>query len=289
MNRHERRAAKALGHQLNISDELWDEVVDLPLFQVTIARDGAPDVTLVLSPQRWCDLQAAFAFEFANGLQIESQVRELAEHLRIPFTPEFRNLVFEVLGGTIMLVVRGRSSKELARVFEEVAADPGKAIERMGDNKLYDLVIRTLSEQVLIDPSDPIAKLSGPEQLRRAAKNAQAGFGEPPPGRGRPREDDKLNFFEGVVAIARIFGADVGLPQHGREDDAAVTPLFLFGEAMLDLLVCHGTAFAIESGVGGDRFATFARLNRAGLLAALERARKTVLAERLVRSTTPQK
>ena len=91
------------------------------------------------------------------------------------------------------------------------------------------------------------------------------------------------------MAIARLFGADLGLPQHGREDDAAVTPLFLFGDAMLDLLVCHGTALAIESGVGGDRFATFERLNRAGLLAALERARKTVLAEKLVRSTTPQK
>ena len=186
MNRHERRAAKAQGRQLNISDELWDGVVDLPLFQVTIARDGAPDVTLVLSPRRWWDLQAAFAIEFASGLQMEPQVRELAEHLRIPFTPEFRNLVFEVLGGTIMLVLRGRSSKELARVFEEVATDPGKAIERMGDSKLYDLVIRTLSEQVSIDPSDPMAKLSGPEQLRRAARNAQVAFGEPPPGPGRP-------------------------------------------------------------------------------------------------------
>ena len=128
MNRHERRAAKSQGHQLNISDELWDEVVDLPLFQVTIARDNAPDVTLVLSPRRWCDLQAAFAIEFASGLQIETQVRELAGHLCIAFTPEFRNHVLEVLGGTIMLVLRGRSSKELAQVFEEVAAIPARQL-----------------------------------------------------------------------------------------------------------------------------------------------------------------
>ena len=289
MNRHERRAAKSQGHQLNISDELWDEVVDLPLFQVTIARDNAPDVTLVLSPRRWCDLQAAFAIEFASGLQIETQVRELAGHLCIAFTPEFRNHVLEVLGGTIMLVLRGRSSKELAQVFEEVAADPGKAISRMGDSKLFELVIRTLSEQVSIDPSDPIAKLSGPEQLRRAARNAQVAFGEPPPGRGRPPENDKLNFFEGVVAIARLFGADLGLPQHGRGDDDTATPLFLFGEAMLDLLVCHGTAFALESGIGGDQFAIFARLNRVGLITALERARKRILAEKPATSTTPQK
>ena len=71
-----------------------------------------------------------------------------------------------------MLVLRGRISKELAQVFEEVATDPGKAIERMGDSKLYDLVIGT-PPTVSIDPSDPMAKFSGPEQFRRAAKNAQ--------------------------------------------------------------------------------------------------------------------
>ena len=63
-----------------------------------------------------------------------------------------------------------------------------------------------------------------------------------------------------MVAIARLFEANLGLPQHGRGDDDTATPLFLFGEAMLDLLVCHGTALAIETGVGGDQFATFARL-----------------------------
>ena len=52
-------------------------------------------------------------------------------------------------------------------------------------------------------------------------------------------------------------------------DDDTATPLFLFGEAMLDLLVCHGTAFALESGIGGGRFAIFARLNRVGLITAL--------------------
>ena len=165
--------------------------------------------------------------------------------------------MLEVLGGTIMQVLRGHGSKEVAQVFEDVIKDPGKATARVNESRLHDLVIRTLSEQVSIDASDPIAKLSGLEQLQRAARNAQVAFGEPPPGRGRPPENDKLNFFEGVVAIARLFGAELGLPQHGRGDDDTATPLFLFGEAMLDLVVCHGTAFALKSGIGGDRFATF--------------------------------
>ena len=40
MNRHERRAAKTQRRQLDIGDELWGELWDLPLFQVTIARRG---------------------------------------------------------------------------------------------------------------------------------------------------------------------------------------------------------------------------------------------------------
>ena len=53
------------------------------------------------------------------------------------------------------------------------------------------------------------------------------------------------------MAIAKFFRGNLGLPQHGRDD--AATPLFLFGEAMLDLLVCHGTAFALESGLEGHQ------------------------------------
>jgi hypothetical protein len=89
------------------------------------------------------------------------------------------------------------------------------------------------------------------------------------------------------VAIAKAFRGNLGLPQHGR--DEAATPLFLFGEAMLDLLVCHGTAFALESGLDANRFAIFQRPNRAGLIVALERARTVVLAEKPMISKTPQK
>ena len=76
---------------------------------------------------------------------------------------------------------------------------------------------------------------------------------------------------------------------HNTVADEAATPLFLFGEAMLDLLVCHGTAFALESGLDPNRFAIFQRLNWAGLIVALERARTVVLAEKPMISTTPQK
>ena len=93
-----------------------------------------------------------------------------------------------------------------------------------------DLVIRRLSEQVSIDASDPIAKLSGLEQLQRAARKAQAAFGEPPPGRGRPREVHKSNFFEGTVAIVKAFRGNLGLPQYGR-DEAATTGAHAFAEA----------------------------------------------------------
>ena len=41
-------------------------------------------------------------------------------------------------------------------MFEEVAADPGKAISHIGDSKLFELVIRTLSEQVSIIPPIPL-------------------------------------------------------------------------------------------------------------------------------------
>ena len=79
---------------------------------------------------------------------------------------EFDDDVLEVLGGTIMQVLRGHSSKEVAQVFEDVIKDPGKATARVKESRLHDLVIRTLSEQVSIDASDPIAKLSGLEQLQ---------------------------------------------------------------------------------------------------------------------------
>jgi hypothetical protein len=259
----------------NTIDDLWE----LPLFQVTIARDGEPDMTLTVSPRRWCDLQAAFAIEFAQGLQIEAQVRQFAEYLGITCTPAFENCVLEVIGGTIMQVLRGRSTKELAKVFADVVKDPPKAISQMGDSKLSGLVIMTLCEQVSIDPSDPWDKLSGPEKLRDAAKRAQTMFGEPPAKRGRPREDAKLNFFEGVVAIARAFGAELRLPQHDQDRGDASTPLFMFGEAMLDLMVCQGSVFAHDKGLSDKPFNSFIRLGRTGLIVALERARVVVLAE----------
>ena len=213
----------------------------------------------------------------------------MANHLQIPAALkfEFENSVLEVLGGTIMQVLRGHGPKAVAQVFEDIVKDPSKAAAHVNESRLHDLVIRTLSEQISIDASDPIAKLSGLEKLKHPAKKAQAVFGEPPPGRGRPREVHKTNFFEGVVAIAKTFRANLGLPQHGR--DEAGTPLFRFGEAMLDLLVCHGTAFALDSGLDANRFAIFQRLNRAGLIVALERARTVVMAEKLMISTTPQK
>ena len=101
---------------------------------------------------------------------------------------EFDNRVLEVLGGTIMQVLRGHSSKEVAQVVCRRHQGSGKAAARINESRLHDLVIRTLSEQVSIDVSDPIAKLSGLEQLQRAATKAQAAFGEPRPGRGRPPE-----------------------------------------------------------------------------------------------------
>ena len=88
------------------------------------------------------------------------------------------------------------------------------------------------------------------------------------------------------MAIAKFFRGNLGLPKRSRD---AATPLFLFGEAMLDLLVCHGTAFALESGLDASRFAIFQRLNRPGLIVALERARTVVLAEKPMIATTPQK
>jgi hypothetical protein len=288
MNRRERRALAAQGLLPDI-DETLSEVSDLPIFHIAISRNKGSEVILALSPRRWRDMQAAFAIEFANGLRIQDQLIALANHLQIPdaLKFEFENNVLEVLGGTIMQVLRGHSSKEVAQVFEDVIKDPGKATARVNESRLHDLVIRTLSEQVSIDAADPIAKLTGLEQLQRAARKAQAAFGESPPGRGRPREVHKSNFFEGVVAIAKAFRGNLGLPQHGR--DEAATPLFLFGDAMLDLLVCHGTAFALESGLDANRFAIFQRLNRAGLIVALERARTVVLAEKPMISKTPQK
>ena len=189
MNRRERRALAAQGLLPDI-DETLSEVWDLPIFHIAISRNEGSEVILALSPRRWCDLQAAFAIEFVNGLRIQDQLIALANHLQIPAALkfEFENNVLEVLGGTIMQVLRGHSSKEVAQVFADVIEDPGKAAARVNESRLHDLVIRTLSEQVSIDASDPIAKLSGLEQLQRAARKAQAAFGEPPPRRGRPPE-----------------------------------------------------------------------------------------------------
>jgi hypothetical protein len=207
MNRRERRALAAQGLLPDINETL-SEVWDL-IFHIAISRNKGSEVILALSPRRWCDLQAAFAIEFANGLRIQDQLIALANHLQIPAALkfEFENNVLEVLGGTIMQVLRGHSSKEVAQVIENVIKDPSKATARVNESRLNDLVIRTLSEQVSIDASDPIAKLSGLEQLQRAARKAQAAFGESPPGRGRPREVHKSNFFEGVVAKRRPFAA----------------------------------------------------------------------------------
>ena len=189
INRRERRALAAQGLLPDI-DETLCGVWDLPIFHISISRNKGSEVILALSPRRWCDLQAAFAIEFANGLRIQDRLSELANYLQIPAAMkfEFDNRVLEVLGGTIMQVLRGHSSKEVAQVFANVIRDPGRAAARINESRLHDLVIRTLSEQVSIDASDPIAKLSGLKQLQCAARKAQAAFGEPRLGRGRPRK-----------------------------------------------------------------------------------------------------
>ena len=134
-------------------DETFSEVWDLPIFHIAISRNKGSEVILALSPRRWCDLQAAYAIEFANGLRIQDQLVPLANHLQIPAALkfEFENSVLEVLGGTIMQVLRGHGPKAVAQVFEDIVKDPSKAAAHVNESRLHDLVIRTLSEQISID------------------------------------------------------------------------------------------------------------------------------------------
>ena len=88
MNRRERRALAAQGLLPDI-DETLCEVWDLPIFHISISRNKGSEVILALSPRRWCDLQAAFAIEFANGLRIQDRLSELANYLQIPAALKF--------------------------------------------------------------------------------------------------------------------------------------------------------------------------------------------------------
>ena len=65
-----RRALAAQGPLPDI-DETLCEVWGHPIFHISISRNKGSEVILALSPRRWCDLQAAFAIEFANGREFK--------------------------------------------------------------------------------------------------------------------------------------------------------------------------------------------------------------------------
>ena len=209
MNRRERRALAAQGLLPDI-DETLSEIWDLPIFHIAISRNKGSEVILALSPRRWCDLQAAFAIEFANGLRIQKdRLSELATHSghsALHGSSSSTTVCSRCWWHDHASATRVTAPRKWRRCLQTSSRIRAKPLPASKESRLHDLVIWMLSEQVSIDASDPIAKLS----WTRADPSAPPGkrkllLGSRPRDAAAPREVHKSNFFEGTVAIAKAF------------------------------------------------------------------------------------
>jgi hypothetical protein len=265
INRRERRAAAARARNKGRPSPL-----DLPLVQITLAKNGAPDKILTLSPAGLRDYFTACSIEHAHRQPIDEAVFEkLARVLSIEFTEMFRHEIYTtIIGTTLMIVCRWYSPRKLLQLFKKLKRDwPRTVAESRGDT-FAELVASTIQQDV---------EVTG--KSTREMINWHTAAISDVISRGRPDEEARSIFFETVITIAKKYNVSLALPPRDDSRGMTRTPLYEFGSGMCHLVVDYGNAMLERKQLPLGRFGGFAKLSRSQLIYHLEAARKTILQE----------
>jgi hypothetical protein len=243
---------------------------DLPLVQITLEKEGAPDKILTLSPIGLRDFITACVLEHAHKQPIpEAEFEKLARALRAELTETLRHHIIETIVGTALMVThKWYSPRTLRELLEKLKRDPLRAMNNADSDNFTRFVINTIQH--------------GTKQTGQSAKDViNWHLDSLRRRRGRPDEEARSIFFESTVVIARQFDSTLALPPRDDARGKTSTPLFEFGTAMCDLVAVYGRAMLDRQQPHdrSDRFAGFS-LKRKRLIWHLEAARKTILQEK---------
>jgi hypothetical protein len=267
INRRQRRAAAA---QAGTKDTP-SSPLDLPLAQITLAKEGAPDKILTLSPIGLRDFITVCVLEHAHKQPIpEAEFEKLARTLRTHLTETLRHQISTtIIGSALMVVQKWYSPRALRELLEKLRRDPLHLMANADRDSFTQFVVNTIRCVI--------------EQTGKSAREVIDWHLESLRGvvpRGRPDEEARSIFFESIVVTARQFDSTLALPPRDDSRGTTTTPLFEFGVAMRDLFVAYGHAMLDQQQLPHDRFNGFSRLKRKHLIWHLEAARRVILREK---------
>jgi hypothetical protein len=250
-------------------------LMDLPLVQLTLAKDGTSNKILTLCPANLPDLLMAQTLEFARRQPIaDATFDRLACALCVEPTKEFCvDIQAAIVGATMMITRKWWSPRKLAELLEGLKRDPLKVLDEARNDSFVELVVTTIRNSV---------KATG-KSSDAVIEESMAAIREAIP-RGRPDEEARSIFFEAVVAIAQKYSAKLTLPPRDDSRGAKPTVLFIFAEDMCKAVIEYGTNLELPP----TRLAGFA-LKRRRLIFHLEAARSTILQEKSVGSVNSPK
>jgi hypothetical protein len=243
---------------------------DLPLVQIMLTKEGAPDKTLTLSPIGLRDYFTTCTLEHAHEQPIEDATFEgLAAALGVELTNTLRREIYAtIIGTTLMTLRRWYSPRKLAQLLEKLKRDPLQTIAVTRDDTFAEFTIQTIQQAVKSSGRSSHEVIDWHLAAIREAIR-----------RGHPDEEARSIFFEEVVAIAQRRGDKLALPPRDESRGMTNTPLFEFSVAMRDLVIDYSNTMLERKHLPASRFDSFA-LSRKQLISHLETARKTILREK---------
>jgi hypothetical protein len=276
MNHHQRRAA-ALKAAIRDAPLFAPPPLDLPLVQITLAKEGIPDKVLTLSALELRDYFAVCRLEHAYRQPIADETFEkLARALQTELTQKLRCEIYAIIMGTALMITRGwHSPRAMLQLLKKLKLDAFQALTdaQSQSDSWAEFVIRTIQHQAnqLQLPVGSVIDRQI-EAIREVVP------------RGRPGEEARSLFFESVVATAQQYDERLALPP--REDSRGMTstPLFEFGAAMCDLVADYGNFMLEQQQLPLGRFNGFSTLSREQLIYHLEVARRVILQEKSISS-----
>src|SRR5262249_36276698 len=156
---------------------------------------------------------------------------KLARALRVEMTVELRREIYATIIGTAIMITRGwhspRAMLQLLKKLKRCGLQALTDAQSQSDS-WTEFVIRTIQDQATQEQL-PVRSIIDRqiEAIREVVP------------RGRPDEEARSLFFEGVVATAQRYGVRLALPPRDDSYDSrgmTSTPLFEFGAAMCDLV-----------------------------------------------------
>jgi hypothetical protein len=242
---------------------------EVPLFQISLTKNGEPDHILTLSPSGLRDFFTCKTMEFASEQPIaEATFVKLAGTLRIECNDDFRSAIYDtIIGATMMIVRKWHSPRSLLSLFKDLKHDPLATIDKARGDQFAEHVIATIQSE-MASTRQPMRKVLNRhiEAIKEVIKP------------GRPDEEARNIFFEAALDIARRCGDTLALPPRDRDRELTSTPLFEFAAAMSDLVMNYGNMLLDRRGLPRGRFDRFA-LERDALIRRLEDTRRAILRE----------